>query len=692
MVKKLQHKINRSARLFLVVCLFLLAPAQGTALAAQAEETSPGTWPQFRGPEGLGISSDSNLPEVWSRNSPNIKWKTKIPGRGNSSPVVSNGRVILTTAYKSQKAAAWRTFIVGACSVLVVAYIAAALAAFVRKLSAEEQKGVPLARRALKGWPNTLFGLLTSLIFIALASLVVFWRGYSDTVFAKTGLFFSNHGYPDMEHLFSMDAGVHASVWLTSGGIAALGLAVAVGKLRAKSIWRMLGAAAVMLSVIPFAIFTPTDQWTEKIEQSEKLVFAIPSLVVAFWHLLNYFEIDSKQPKETTAAPSDPPGGTLSALNRVEIRWRHKNLWRLGSPLPLCSAILLAALSLLVFIPPNFFETQLGMQRVVLCLDKETGKLLWAKPVFIAPSERKHSDATYATPTAATDGSHIIVNFGVGVACLDFEGAIRWKKRDKGYFQNSRYGASSSPLLAGEMAIIVQEAEDHSKRPTWIAAFDKRTSLTRWRIQPENIRGCYTTPTLYRHGDTEQLIIASVGNVASYDVQTGGFLWMQRIPTEQLVASIAVSGDLFCIGGGTYGPNATVMMRMIGSNGRTRPEEIWQSDEDPPGDCSPVIYAGKLFTISDKGKITCFDAISGKIFWNKRLKGGRYLSSLIAGDGKVYACNTRGLTTVIAADEKFRIIAENDLKGRCFATPAFADSRIFLRIGPDLYCIEKERP
>jgi len=668
LVAESQHKTNLSARLFLVVCLFLLVGMQGAAIAVQSEETSPGPWPQFRGPEGLAVSTDLNLPEVWSRNSPNIKWKTKIPGKGNSSPVISNGRVILTTAYESQKAAIWQTFIAVACSVLTLAYIAAALAAFIGKLSAKEQEGVPLVRRALKGWLNTLFGLLTSLLFIALALLVTVWRGYSDTVLVKIGLFFSNRGYPDMEHLFSMDAGVRAAVWLTSGGIAALGFAVAVGKLRVHSTWRLLGAAAVMLSTIPFVMFTPTDQWKEKIEQSEKIAFMIPALIVAFWHLLNYLGAIGKQFMSPKPETSDTP----------------------NSPLNVSSALVLIVLSLLVFIPPNFFEAQLGMQRVVLCLDKETGKTLWTQPVFIAPSERKHSDGTYATPTPATDGRHIIVNFGVGVACLDFDGRIRWKKWDKGYLKNSRYGATSSPILAGDTVIIVQEAEDYSKRPTWIAAFDKRTSRTRWRIHPKNIRGCYTTPTLYRHGDTQQLIIASLGNVASYDVKTGNFLWIRRIPTDQLVASIATSGDLFCIGGSTWGRlNATVMMRMITGNGYTRPRELWQSDEDPPGDCSPVIYEGKLFTINDKGRITCFDAISGEIFWNERLKGGRYLSSLIAGDGKVYACSTRGLTTVIAADEEFKIIAENNLKGRCYATPAFAESHIFLRIGSDLYCIEK---
>ncbi|MHC4741543.1 MAG: outer membrane protein assembly factor BamB family protein [Planctomycetota bacterium] len=685
----------------LTISGFLLLWAQGAVFAVESEDAWPGSWPQFRGPEGLAVSNDPNLPEVWSRESANIKWRTEIPGRGNSSPVISSGRVILTTAYESKEARKWQTLIDGACLVLILACILISLAAFARRLSAKDLQGVPLAKRALKGWPHTLIALITSLLFFFLVLLATVWRGHSEAVFAKLGLFAANRGYPDMEHLFSVDEGLRASVWLTTGGIAFFGLAVAVGRIRAQSIWRLLAAGAVMLSAKPFIRLTPTDQWKEDILHSEKMAFMIPALILAAWHLVNYIKIGFKQSdaaeQSVGASPDESSAKPPIASRQLKICWKPANIWRIGPLLPFCSAIILAVISLLVFIPPNFYEARLGMQRVVLCLDEESGKMLWAQPVFVAPSERKHSDSTYATPTVATDGTYIIANFGVGVACLDFEGKVRWKKWDTGYFKNSRYGASSSPILAGDKAIVVQEAEEHSTRPTWIAAFDKRTSRTHWRINPENIRGCYTTPTIYRHSDgIEQLIIASLGNVASYDVETGKFLWMVRIPTDQLVASIARSGDLFCIDGGTWGPNATVMMRMTGApSGRARLRKLWQSDEPltaPTTDCSPVIYEGKLFTINDRGRMNCFDAVSGKEFWSRRLRSGRYLSSLIAGDGKVYACSTKGLTTVVAADEEFKVIAENDLKGRCYATPAIAESRLFLRIDPYLYCIEKERP
>lgn len=67
--------------------LFLLVGAP-----ARAEN-----WPQFRGPDGQGRSSETGLPLKWSA-SDNIAWKAELPGEGWSSPVVWGDRVFVTTA------------------------------------------------------------------------------------------------------------------------------------------------------------------------------------------------------------------------------------------------------------------------------------------------------------------------------------------------------------------------------------------------------------------------------------------------------------------------------------------------------------------------------------------------------------------------------------------------------------------
>ena len=69
----------------------------GITAAGPAESGPSYNWPQWRGPAGQGISAETDLPSQWS-GTENVAWKTAIPGRGHSSPIVWGNRVFLTTA------------------------------------------------------------------------------------------------------------------------------------------------------------------------------------------------------------------------------------------------------------------------------------------------------------------------------------------------------------------------------------------------------------------------------------------------------------------------------------------------------------------------------------------------------------------------------------------------------------------
>ncbi len=78
-------------RLLLLTTLVLLG---GRAASAQ-------DWPEFRGPGGQGHSAERDLPLEWDETR-NVAWKTPLPGLGWSSPVVSGGRVWITTAIEQR--------------------------------------------------------------------------------------------------------------------------------------------------------------------------------------------------------------------------------------------------------------------------------------------------------------------------------------------------------------------------------------------------------------------------------------------------------------------------------------------------------------------------------------------------------------------------------------------------------------
>lgn len=72
-------------------------------LAARAADE----WPQFRGPTGQGIADVKTAPLKWSQTE-NVAWKVPVAGGGWSSPVVSGGKVYLTTAVKNAGGASLR--------------------------------------------------------------------------------------------------------------------------------------------------------------------------------------------------------------------------------------------------------------------------------------------------------------------------------------------------------------------------------------------------------------------------------------------------------------------------------------------------------------------------------------------------------------------------------------------------------
>jgi outer membrane protein assembly factor BamB len=76
------------------VRLFLTA-LLGVGLAGQRSDA--GDWPRFRGPNGSGVADDKGLPVKFSKDE-NVRWKTELPGRGLSNPVIAGGRVYVTAS------------------------------------------------------------------------------------------------------------------------------------------------------------------------------------------------------------------------------------------------------------------------------------------------------------------------------------------------------------------------------------------------------------------------------------------------------------------------------------------------------------------------------------------------------------------------------------------------------------------
>src|SRR5690349_14786506 len=69
--------------------------AAAVLLTLGVRATPAAEWSQFRGPGGLGVSSETDVPTEWS-STKNIVWRARLPGPGSSSPVTAGGRVFVT--------------------------------------------------------------------------------------------------------------------------------------------------------------------------------------------------------------------------------------------------------------------------------------------------------------------------------------------------------------------------------------------------------------------------------------------------------------------------------------------------------------------------------------------------------------------------------------------------------------------
>jgi outer membrane protein assembly factor BamB len=84
--------------------LLILAGLALFSLPAQGAEDAEKYWPAWRGPLGTGVSPNGDPPVSWSETE-NVKWKSAIPGKGHSSPIVWGELIVITSAVETDRRA-----------------------------------------------------------------------------------------------------------------------------------------------------------------------------------------------------------------------------------------------------------------------------------------------------------------------------------------------------------------------------------------------------------------------------------------------------------------------------------------------------------------------------------------------------------------------------------------------------------
>jgi outer membrane protein assembly factor BamB len=330
-------------------------------------------------------------------------------------------------------------------------------------------------------------------------------------------------------------------------------------------------------------------------------------------------------------------------------------------------------------------------QFALLCLDRQTGKVLWQQIAREeVPHEAHHrTEGSFASASPVTDGKHVYAHFGSrGLYCYDLDGKLRWSQ-DLGDMRVAlSFGEGSSPALHGDALVVNWDHEGES----FITALDKNTGKTLWK-QPRKERTSWSTPLVVEHEGKRQVVTTATGKIRSYDLATGDLIWECSGMVSNVIPSpVADKGVVYCLSG--YRGNALLAIRLGQSGDLSGTDAIvWRHNKSTPYVPSPLLYGDKLyFFASNNAILSCFDATSGRALIDaERLPGlqGVYASPVGAA-GRVYLVGRNGVTLVVKHADKLEVLATNRLEERFDASPALAGNELFLRGQEHLYCIAEK--
>ena len=332
---------------------------------------------------------------------------------------------------------------------------------------------------------------------------------------------------------------------------------------------------------------------------------------------------------------------------------------------------------------------------MVHCFDLRTGKELWKhEPHTGKPTMPRHPKSSYAAETPTTDGERVYVLFGdVGLFCYDLDGKPLWAKPIESKKTFLDYGAASSPVVHEGQVFVVYDNFQES----WIASFDARTGNENWRTEREENKS-WATPLVWKNDVRTEIVVPGVRRNRSYGLD-GELLWhFQGRMSSLVIPSPLVAHGMCYIGSGYVGDGhrPTFAIKPGGSgdlaaNNKFAENEFieWYQPQGSPYNTSQIVYGDYLYTVHDRGFMTCHNARTGEeVYGRQRFSPvGSFTASPWAYNGKIFCLSEKGLTYVVQQGPEFKILETNDLDEFCMSTPAIADGRLLIRTKGKLYCL-----
>jgi outer membrane protein assembly factor BamB len=333
---------------------------------------------------------------------------------------------------------------------------------------------------------------------------------------------------------------------------------------------------------------------------------------------------------------------------------------------------------------------------ILLALGASNGGTLWQKE-YALKSYRMNRRNSYAAATPTVDADRVYVLWPTAgevlLAALDHDGEHVWERHFEGV--KSQHGPGCSPVSVEDMVVFTHEHEgNNAPQSAWIAV-DCKTGQTRWTTQRESSpKNSYSTPCLYRpdYGGRELIFTSFAHGLTGVDPGTGKVIWEAKSALiARVVSSPVIADDLLIgtCGRGSSGTRLIAIRPQKKENSIVAAEAYKVEDRTAPYVPTPLAHGGLLFAFHDQGHVTCFRSGTGEQLWREK-PAGRYYSSPVWVDGRVYCITIKGDVVVLKAAQEYELLATNPLGETSHATPAIANGRMYLRTLSQLFCIGGE--
>lgn len=386
-----------------------------------------------------------------------------------------------------------------------------------------------------------------------------------------------------------------------------------------------------------------------------------------------------------------PDGRASDAKSEIPTTWSNSENLKWRSPIgPGSSSPIVWNDKVFV---TSYEGTGQDVVRSLHCINRKTGASEWIAKV----TNDGYEDAGrgyimehgYASNTPVTDGEMVYVFFGkMGVYAFDMQGKQQWHVEAGKQSSNRQWGSGTSPVLHNDLLLV--NAADEGRA---LLALDKKTGQEKWKADAGGFELSYNTPTLVTEHD--EVVVAVPGELWALKLADGKLKWYAETRLTGNVSPTVILEDdtLFTFGG--YRSSGSHAFPAGGKDDITKTEKWYSRNSSYVA--TPLLHAGHLYWIDDRGMAHCSRASDGEEVYRERVKGlsgsGRpvYASPVLAGD-KILVVSRYSGTYVLPAEPKFEVLAQNVFEGDdsdASGTPALSDNELFVRTGKYLYCVGK---